>query len=485
MPDAFAVERTKTHLAQVAGQSLGGYGSPAYQSFVLNGLFLIYVLNFIDRGLLSVVSEFVIAEFKLSDFQYGLLGGPAFAIFYSLVGIPVASASERRSRVAIISVCVGLWSLATALCGAAQALEWGALSLSGFGALFLCRMLVGIGEAGCTPPASSLIADYFAPSRRSAAMGFYTMGVPIGGIAANLIGGPLVAAIGWRAAFMVVGLSGFLIAIIFRLCVAEPPRGGSSRQSDARPAAPVFLATLRELAGKPTFVLIATATAFYFFFAYGFGIYQTSFVRRTFLLSQTEATLFFNVPIALASSIGIFLTGWIAGKIQARHPSAIIWLPATGLLLAVPLYLIAFTTDGRWIAFACLAAAAVVKNGTLAAVYIIAQGVTGAHGRATATAIVLLIGSLLGTGAGPPVVGWVSDAFFRLRSVGAGFSEVARESCRGSALHQLPDAAQAFCRSADALALQQTLVLLSFLLVAPALFFLLARRTLKADWVSS
>ena len=185
-----------------------GFGTRSYRTYVLNVLLLIYILNFIDRSLLSVVSPQMKPELGISDTAFGLLTGFGFALLYTLVGIPLAQFSETRSRVTIMAVCVALWSVMTALCGLSAEVTIGSVTIGAFWILLACRVGVGIGEAGCTPPANSLIADYFPPVSRSTALGYYAMGVTLGGMLANLLGGPITDAFGWRIAFLVLGLPG-------------------------------------------------------------------------------------------------------------------------------------------------------------------------------------------------------------------------------------------------------------------------------------
>ncbi|WP_411287413.1 MFS transporter, partial [Phenylobacterium sp.] len=204
---------------------LNGFGTKGYRSYVLTALLIIYILNFVDRGLLSVVAPAMKPELGISDTAFGLLTGFGFALLYTVVGIPLAQVAETRHRVWIMSICVALWSLMTALCGLAAEVTIGSITIGAFWVLLACRVGVGIGEAGCTPPANSLIADYYPPQRRSTALGYYAMGVTLGTVLANLIGGPVTGAFGWRMAFFVVGLPGILVAVLFKLTVKEPPRG--------------------------------------------------------------------------------------------------------------------------------------------------------------------------------------------------------------------------------------------------------------------
>lgn len=461
-----------------------GYGAKAYRTYVLNALLLIYVLNFLDRGLLGIVSEPLMNDLKITDGQFGLLTGIGFALLYSLVGIPLAHLAETRSRVVIMGVCIVLWSAATAGSGLAQDASILGVALSGFAVLFIMRVLVGIGEAGCTPPANSLIADYYPPAKRSTALGYYAMGVTGGTLAANLVGGQIAAAFDWRTAFYVVGAAGVVLAFIFVLTVKEPPRGYSdpSRIGSGQKAS--FVAALKELASKPTFWTMAVGATLASFCGYGMTTFQTSFFMRTHGLSLGDATLLFNVPSAAAASLGVFMTGWLAEKAVKKHPNAIAWIPAAGLLACVAPYMLAFSSDNKWVALVGISLGAMMKYSFLAAQYTIAQGVVGVRTRATATAILLFIVNLFGYGLGPAFIGYVSDIMFHMQANADGFADLARTSCKGSALQALQQPAQDFCRSAEARSLQTALMITSALYVVPAVFFILCMKTLQRDLVA-
>jgi predicted MFS family arabinose efflux permease len=461
-----------------------GYGSRPYRSYVLSALLIVYILNFLDRGLLGVVSEPVMNELKITDFWFGLLTGPAFAIFYAVVGIPLARFAEHGNRVWIMTICIALWSAATALCGMAVDVDFGFVAISGFVVLCLFRVLVGVGEAGCTPPANSLIADYYPPARRSTALGYYAMGVTAGTLTANLVGGPVVTEFGWRYAFGLIGAIGIVVAVIFKLTVKEPPRGYSDPPTAVKVQRASFAEALRELSRKPSFWLMAGGATMASFCGYGITTFQTSFIRRTFEVSQNEATLLFNVPSAFAASVGVFFTGWLAERLFRRHPNAIAWLPAAGLIIAVPFYLIGFSATNKYVALFGICMGALVKYGYLAAQYTIGQGVVGMRTRATSTAILLFIINLIGYGLGPSFIGIVSETLFNMQANADGFADLARSSCKGTALATLTDVQQAFCKVADAKALQNSLIITSAMYIIPAVFFLFCMRTLQKDLVA-
>src|SRR5580698_10352182 len=191
--------------------------SEGYKRAVLTTLTLVYTLNFIDRTIISIIGQPMKESLKITDNQLGLLGGLAFALLYTILGVPIARLAERVSRVNIMAACITLWSAFTALCGLAP----------NFTVMLAMRVGVGIGEAGCSPPAHSLISDYYEPKRRASALSVYAFGIPLGGMLGAIFGGLIAQFVGWRAAFFIVGVPGVLVALALKLLVKEPPRGHS------------------------------------------------------------------------------------------------------------------------------------------------------------------------------------------------------------------------------------------------------------------
>ncbi len=188
--------------------------SDSYKRVVVAFLLAAYTLNFIDRTILATIGQAIKVDLKITDTQLGLLGGLAFAILYTLLGVPIARLAERWNRVSIISISIVVWSGFTAACGLA----------ANFASLLALRVGVGIGEAGCSPPSHSLISDYFEPKRRASALSVYAFGIPLGAMIGAIAGGWLAQHLGWRAAFMIVGAPGVILAVLVKLIVREPPR---------------------------------------------------------------------------------------------------------------------------------------------------------------------------------------------------------------------------------------------------------------------
>ena len=441
-----------------------GFGTKGYRSYVLIALMLIYTLNFIDRTLISVVAQPIINTFSLNDTQWGLLSGPPFALFYALMGIPIAMWADRSNRVMVIALCVIVWSIMTALCGMATAFLW----------LLVFRVGVAIGEAGCTPPANSIITDYYPPKSRANAIGIYSMGVTLGGVLAQLFGGTIASiqgadfgawinsiglgflfshmdwttVEGWRIAFVVIGAPGAIIALILWFTIKEPPRGYSD-PPDADPTrkAPFFEA-FQEFGVKPTFWWLAIGAALVAFVGYGLISFQAPFLQRVHGIGVREAAVMYGAPLAAFAAFGTFVGGLLSEKLSGRYPAVVAWLPAVGLLIAVPAYIAAFFSPTLSMAFALWAIAAVGHYAYLGAQYSVGTGIVSPRSRATTIAVLLLIISLIGNGIGPLFVGAMSD-FFMAREIGlSGYSDLAAtfdpKMC-GAKVLELGEAGPALC----------------------------------------
>jgi MFS family permease len=244
---------------------------------------------------------------------------------------------------------------------------------------------------------------------RSTALGYYGMGVTLGGLLANLLGGPITDAYGWRAAFLVLGLPGVAVALLMRLSVREPPRGYTDPPGIPRRASIPLAQGLREFAAKPSWWTNVTGATFAAFCGYGIASFQSLFVARSFGLTAGEAALWINVPAALAGSLGALACGWLAERLSPRFPNAIAWLPGWGMILSVPFYVLAFTTDNLWLCAIGLSVGGFAKYSYLPAQYVMGQGVVSAQLRAVSTAVMLFIINLIGYGFGPLFIGALSD----------------------------------------------------------------------------
>lgn len=473
-----------------------GFGTPLYRGYVLSSLLVVYIFNFIDRSIFGILTEPMKLSLKLEDWHMGLLGGVAFALFYTTLGIPIARIAERRSRMLIIIISLTLWSLMTVLCGFATS----------FITLFIFRLLVGVGEAGCTPPAQSVIADYFKPSSRATAASIYALGVPLGGMMAGLAAGPINDYVtgenvynllgswgwtwaqnlvdwnsleGWRIAFIAVGLPGVIFAIILFFTVKEPPRGYSDPPGAPKKAVPDGFGTvLTDLMKKPTYVHVVAGAAIASFAGYGIAQFSTSFLLRSHGLTLTEAALIFSLVLGLMAALGVFLSGFLADKLSVRYPTALSWMPALGMGLSVPLYWMGYLSPTVPMMIPPLMLAATLHYFYLGPMYAVSSGVVESRSRATAVAITLFAVNLIGIGAGPAVIGFLSTGLKTMMLSGNDLG-LTLTMCKDITVLAADQVAA--CKSADARGLQWSIIIFASLYGWAAIHYLLAGKTLSRD----
>ena len=366
-------------------------------------LLIVYIFNFIDRQIVNILAEPIARDLGLSDTQIGLMTGLAFALFYTALGLPIARYADRPStnRPRLIAIALATWSLMTALCGLAQ----------NFVQLLLARIGVGVGEAGCTPPAHSLIADMVEPRRRSSALAFYALGIPIGTVLGMMIGGVLNDVFGWRRAFLVVGLPGVAMAVVVWFVLRDPreSRAAEALRGSPSPQTMPFGAALRSVMGSRAFVLLLAAGSAASFLAYGKTTWTTIFFQRTHDLTPGEVGLWFGLVNGIAGIAGTFLGGWLAdryGSINRRH---VMTAPAIGMALAVPLAFMAYQAQSWQLALGLLFFPTLFNSLYYGPTYSAAQGLVPLRARAIAAAVVLFFQNLIGLGFGPLFFGMLSD----------------------------------------------------------------------------
>jgi MFS family permease len=388
--------------------------SAAYKRIVVLLLMTAYTFNAMDRSIISIVSQSMKLDLKLTDTQLGLLGGTAFAVLYACGGIPIARLAERFSRVNIITAALVVWSALSALCGAAL----------GYSQLLLIRAGVGVAEAGCSPPAHSLISDYFAPSRRSSALSIYSCGISLGYLLAAVGGGYVAQHWGWRAACAMVGLPGLVIAVLVKVFIQEPPRGYSEPSNGEpgtdRAALPPFslkseLLELRAvakalLADRPVLHMLLGVNIGAFA-AYGFYAFVPPFFSRVFDLDYATIGVLAGLAGGVAVGIGILAGGFVADALASRDLRWYALVPAFGGLIAAPFYLLAvLQPDWRW-ATTMLAIAGFFQYASLGPTFGVVQNVVGQRRRATATALLYICLNVFALGGGPLFTGWIIDRF--------------------------------------------------------------------------
>ncbi len=394
---------------------MGNTVSAAYRRAVTVLLMAAYTFNSMDRTIISIIAMPLKADLALTDTQVGLLGGTAFAALYAFGGIPVARLAERLNRVNIITVALLVWSALTALCGAA----------AGFASLVALRAGVGLAESGCSPPAHSLLSDYHPPAERASAISVYSCGISLGYILAAVVGGYVAEHAGWRTACAAVGIPGVLAALLIKIAVREPPRGGL----DAARGAAAALANpeaARPPLGRELSELRAVAAALFLdppvrhmvlgvtiggFAAYGFYAFVPPYFTRAFGLGVATTGYIAALTGGVAVGFGILAGGFVADRLARRDPRWYALVPALGGLAALPLYVVSVSASDYRIAAWALGAAGFFQYASLGPTFGVVQNAVGAHRRASATALLYICLSVVALGLGPTFAGWAIDRF--------------------------------------------------------------------------
>ena len=369
-------------------------------------LLIVYILNFLDRQIVAILAEPMKREFGLSDTQLGLLAGPAFALFYAILGIPIARYADKAgtNRVWLISISLAVWSGMTAVCGVAQ----------NFVQLALARVGVGVGEAGCTPAAHSLIADSVPPEKRSSAIAFYGLGIPIGGLLGLIIGGIVNDLYGWRTAFMLVGTPGILLALVLPKIISDPRFSAGAAKTSVgdklvKPALSVGQAA-REIFASKAYLYIFIAASLTAFLSYGKGLWTISFFIRSHGFSTTEAGIAMAVALGLSGIIGTWLGGKMADVFGSRDKRHILTMPAIGMAVAAPILFMGYWAEDWRVAVALLIVPTILNSAYYGPAYGCVQGLVRPEARAIAASLVVFGQNLIGLGLGPLLFGILSDS---------------------------------------------------------------------------
>jgi predicted MFS family arabinose efflux permease len=410
--------------------------SLGYSYYVLGLLFTVYVFNFIDRQVLAILLEPIKQDLQASDTAMGLLAGFAFVVFYTVAGIPIARFADRTSRRSVIAVGLAVWSAMTAASGLARS----------FTQLALARVGVGIGEAAGSPPAHSLISDYFPPERRATALSIYATGVYVGVMIAFVAGGYIREHFGWRLVYLLVGLPGIPLALLVRMTIRELPRGFS--ESAAVDTGVVGLGeVIRFLLSRRSFLFIAAGASCQSLGGYAILSWGPAFLERVHQLGVVEIGTSLGLIVGIGGSAGAYLGGKLADRLGARDPSWYMRLPAIQALLGVPFvvgFLLIPRTDLALLSFIPYYFVANMYIGPMLAM---TQGIVKLRMRATASAILLFILNMIGLGMGSFVVGFSNDqlaARFGIEAIRYSLLGVALVGCLASvcflqASRTLPD----------------------------------------------
>jgi predicted MFS family arabinose efflux permease len=366
-------------------------------------LLTVYIFNFIDRQIVNILAEPIARDLKLSDTQIGLMTGLAFALFYTVLGIPIARFADRQttSRPKLIAISLAVWSAMTALCGVAQ----------NFVQLLLARIGVGVGEAGCTPPAHSLISDMVPPEKRASALAFYSLGIPIGSLLGMVIGGTLADLMTWRDAFVIVGLPGIALALLVWFVLKDPRQADAAAvlRAQNQPAALPLGEALKEVMGSRAFVLLLFAGSAAAFLSYGKTTWTTIFFQRTHGMTPGQVGLWFGLLGGVGGMLGTWLGGYLADRFGARNRRHVLSAPAIGMAVAVPIAIAAYQAPSWPVALLLLFIPTVCNSFYYGPCYSAAQGLVPVRARAIAAAALLFFQNLIGLGLGPLFFGMLSD----------------------------------------------------------------------------
>jgi predicted MFS family arabinose efflux permease len=366
-------------------------------------LCFVYVINFLDRQLLSILAKPIQDSLQITDGQLGLIGGLYFALFYCLIAIPVGWLADRTNRVRVLAFACALWSAATVACGMA----------ANYPQLVAARMAVGVGEAGGVPPSYAIISDYFPPGRRATALGIYSLGPPIGAALGVAFGASVAAALSWRHAFIVIGAVGVLTALVVLLTVREPQRGGLDRAPDAAagPAKFSFWQTVAMFFSRPALALAAFASGITQIVTYGAGNFTTLILMREKGMTLEDVAVYYALVVLIGMGGGIFASGWVIDHFTKRSRQAFALVPALTLALAIPPFL-GFVWAPDWpLALGLLLGPTFLNYFYLSSSVALVQETVAPQQRVLSGALLLLVMNLIGMGVGPTFVGAVSDLF--------------------------------------------------------------------------
>ncbi len=387
---------------------------------VLLILLLAYIFNFIDRQIIGILAVPIKHDLGLSNTQLGLMGGLAFALFYSGLAIPIAWLADRRSRVNIIAGSVALWSLFTAACGLAQ----------NFWHLFLARMGVGIGEAGGVAPSYALVSDLYPKEKRGRALAFFSLGIPIGSALGIFFGGWIASHLDWRSAFLIVGLAGLPIALLVKLCISEPERGRFDRaEGSPSEVAPPLAEVAALLARKPSFWLLSFGAASGSILGYGLIFWLPSFFGLSFDMTEMDpvmnllpawftggsdpnllrVSVFYGSIVLIGGIAGTWLGGWLGDRTGPGDPGSYARIPAICFVIALPVFALGLFAPTLWLGWLLFTVGQMLALAWLGPVIAAIQHIVPPAMRATASASFLFINNLIGIGFGISFFGFMSD----------------------------------------------------------------------------
>jgi len=442
--------------AMPGSEGHGGRRSTPGGMLILVLLTLSYTVSFMDRTALGVLQERLKYDLGLSDWQLGMMSGPAFALLYAISGLPLARLAERLHRGRILAACLVIWSAMTMACGLARS----------FAELFLARMGVGIGEAGGNPVAHSLIADTFPPARRARAIAIYSLGAPVGAFLGAALVGQLAQSYSWRTVFFLLGPPGIVLALLVLWLLPEVKRTRGAVPADPGPS---FVEVLRELIAQPAFRHLSAGAALVVLVGYGVASFIAPFLLRQHHLPIAQVGLLAGLVNGLAAGVGTLAGGQLGDRLARRDRRWLVLIPALAAATGMPLLMVGWLSPGMTLALAGLLFGTLCIYGYIAPAFAAVYDLSPPQSRATSTAVFYLIINLVGTGLGPPLIGFLSDALAKQHYRASQAATAFEIACHGP---HMP----APCTAAVATGLSEALAWITILLLPAALHFWLASR---------
>ena len=377
-----------------------------YRFFTLILLTIVYGFNFIDRQIVGILAPFIQKDLDLTNTELGLLIGFAFAVFYTTFAIPLAWLADRYNRVNILSIALATWSGFTALTGLAN----------NFFQIVIARMGVGIGEAGGSPPSHSIISDMYSKEERAGALGFYSMGIPIGIMVAYFATAALLGSstddVDWRKIFIFLGLTGIALAVLVRLLIREPRRGAMEFDEIVEIEQPPFLDSLRVLLKIPAWWAMCFGIAFGSFASYASAAFHTKFlIALDPTFNFQKLVIILGIINGVAYVGGTFFGAKIADIWAQKDIRAYGWLPAIAILLCLPISIGSYWVSSVEMNLIWSALFLVFAGVILGPSFAIAQTLAPIKMRAMSTALFFFILNMIGLGGGPTFAGWLIDVF--------------------------------------------------------------------------
>ncbi len=446
-----------------AGDTMKPAMAPAARRLTLFLLTLIFGFGFVDRVMIALVAERLKADFGLSDLQIGLVGGTAFAVVNTLATIPIARLAEHRARTRVVSVALAIGSVCTALCAATTS----------FVQLLVARLGMAIGAAGSEAPSHSIISDLYPPGRRASALSLFMLGVPIASIVGSFAGGAVAEAYGWRATFLLFGVSGLVVAVLGLVLMQEPARGEGGGDAAAGSLETVAAALWRH----GHFRLILIGTALVSLASFGVNTFLPAFFTRSYGLGAGEAGLAFGVVVGIASAVGSVLGGYGSEWLARRRSDWLMLAPGLGLFVGAPLLMLGVTRADLAVAMPLILVGSIFFYTAMAPAIASTHALLDPRSRATGSALFMLCIHLVGQGAGAPLAGFLSDRLAVWSYGGGDF----RTACIGAAAQ----VAGSPCAIASATGLRLAIVIFAAVYLAGGLCYCLAvRRTAREPFRS-